>query len=122
METMDLELFRDLETRLHRKEVRNSPEEVSELLADDFVEFGSSGMSYDKNTTLKSLLKEENDFEIEVRDFKAEHLSADVVLVSYISSKFDPTTNQKFDALRSSTWKLNNGKWQMCFHQGTRIE
>ena len=36
-------LFFDLETRLHRRAVRNSPEAVAALLADDFVEFGLSG-------------------------------------------------------------------------------
>jgi hypothetical protein len=34
--------FFDLETSLHRTHVRTSPDTVSALLADDFVEFGKS--------------------------------------------------------------------------------
>lgn len=117
----DLELFLDLETRLHKKEIRNSTSKVSELLADDFVEFGSSGLIYDRETTLKSLSKETSDFEISVEDFKARWLSSDVVLVNYISNKNNPITNQRTKALRSSIWTMVAGKWKMSFHQGTIV-
>ncbi len=121
-ENIDLELFRNLETKLHKKEVRNSPDLVSELLSDDFIEFGSSGLVYDKNTTIKSLTKEEIDFEITVENFRVKKLSENIVLVNYKTSKLNPNTSTRFESLRTSIWKLIAGKWQLIFHQGTRIE
>ncbi|HEY0908510.1 MAG TPA: DUF4440 domain-containing protein [Candidatus Paceibacterota bacterium] len=117
----NLELFLDLETKLHKKEIRNSRAAVSDLLADDFIEFGSSGKIYDKNITLESLEQEDSDLEIEVSDFKAQSLSPDTVQVTYATSKLDTETGTKFRSLRSSIWKLNDGKWQMLFHQGTKM-
>lgn len=117
----DYDLFLDLETRLHRKEIRNSKDKVAELLADDFIEFGSSGLKYDKTFTLESLAEEEVDLVISVEDFEARYLAEDVVLVTYKTSKLDPESGTKFRSLRSSIWKLADGKWVMVFHQGTKI-
>lgn len=39
------ELIERLETELLQPEVRRSPDRISELLADDFIEFGISGKS-----------------------------------------------------------------------------
>lgn len=114
-------LFYGLETELHKKEVRNNAEIVAELLADDFVEFGSSGLVYDKEMTLRDLGKEEVDLEIEVEDFKVKELAEDVFLVTYITSKLDPKDSSKFRSLRSSVWRNVDGKWRMIFHQGTKI-
>jgi len=117
----DRDLFLDLETQLHRKEVRNSKEKVSALLADEFIEFGSSGFKYDKAFTLDSLSEEVIDLEISVEEFETKRLSDDIVLVTYKTSKIDPDTGSRFQSLRSSIWKNNSGNWQMMFHQGTKI-
>ncbi len=117
----DRELFFGLETSLHKKDIRNSIEKTSELLADDFIEFGSSGIKYDKAFTLDSLSKEQVDLEITVEDFEARYLSDDVVLVTYKTSKLDPKNGEKFYSLRSSIWRFNGEKWAMVFHQGTKV-
>jgi hypothetical protein len=52
-DTDRLAFFRDLETSLHRRSVRNSPDAVAALLTDDFVEFGRSGRVYDKLRTVE---------------------------------------------------------------------
>lgn len=123
METQiaDHDLFLDLETQLHRKEVRNSKEKVSALLADDFIEFGSSGLKYDKALTLDLLSEEGIALEISVEDFELKRLSDDIVLATYKTSKIDPKTGELFQSLRSSIWKNNSGNWEMVFHQGTKI-
>jgi hypothetical protein len=120
-QTIDRDLFLDLETQLHRKEVRNSKEKLSALLADDFVEFGSSGFKYNKTSTIDSLGKESIDLEISVEDFESKYLSNDVVLVTYKTSKINPDSGIRFQSLRSSIWKNNSGRWEMVFHQGTKI-
>jgi hypothetical protein len=47
--------FFALETALHKKTVRNSPDAVAALLADDFMEFGRSGTIYTKATIIEFL-------------------------------------------------------------------
>jgi len=112
-DTDRLAFFRDLETGLHRRSVRNSPDAVAALLTDDFVEFGRSGRVYDKLRTIELLSGDDNELRPEVRDFQVRSLSHNVVLVTYRSGRGD-----RF-ALRSSIWQLSEGKWRMTFHQGT---
>lgn len=103
----------ELETSLHKREIRNSPAAVAALLADDFTEFGSSGRVYDKSAIIE-LLREamDSDEKIKVENFVVRQLSPNIALVTYLSSK---------STLRSSIWRLSDGRWQMIFHQGTRI-
>ncbi len=97
--------------------MRNSPEAVSELLADEFMEFGSSGKVFDKPAIIEALRNETVDVDIAVEDFAVRELAPDVALVTYVSK---PAGAER-TALRSSIWKLMDGRWQMVFHQGTRI-
>jgi hypothetical protein len=112
----DAAYFFDLETSLHKSEIRKSPEAAAALLADGFIEFGSSGRIWDKSSIVESMRNEEPQAqEIIVEDFVARELAPDVVLVTYISrtlTAYQPT-------LRSSIWKNIATKWQMVFHQGT---
>jgi hypothetical protein len=104
--------FLELETALHKKQVRNSRAAVSELLADEFIEFGSSGKRFNKSQIIEALEKEESDQQVEVEDFVAQELAPAVVLVTYVV--------KKTRTLRSSIWKQIDGRWQMIFHQGTK--
>lgn len=108
-----IELIRGLEERLLRPEVRKSAEQVAALLADEFVEIGSSGRIYDKPQIIERLPQEEGKGSIPtISDFSARQLAAGVILVTYriIESR----------TIRSSIWKSIAGQWQMMFHQGTR--
>jgi len=110
------QMFRVLEKSLHRKEIRNSRARVSELIADDFVEFGKSGAVCHKEEVLNALEDEQIDLEIEVSEFVARELSSDVVLVTYKSTAEGLTAN------RSSIWVKRDCRWQMTFHQGATIK
>src|SRR5215472_15519776 len=79
--------FFELETSLHRREIRNSPDAVSALLADDFLEFGSSGKIWDKPSMVASMEKEQLDLQVTVEDFAARELAPGVVLVTYVSRR-----------------------------------
>ncbi len=110
----------DLETSLLQPDVRLSPEKLSELLADDFVEFGSSGRIFSKKDILDRL---PNDPETEknqysVTDFEAKELSDNIILATYKATKIHEDESEIL-SLRSSIWRGLNGKWQMIFHQGT---
>jgi hypothetical protein len=112
----DVSKFLDLETSLHKKEIRNSREKVSEFIADDFVEFGKSGNVFHKQDTLDGLEEESVDLNMQISDFEVKELSPNVVLVMYMSSTPDSALVR-----RSSIWVYRDERWQMIFHQGTRI-
>lgn len=113
--------FLALETALHKKSTRNSPDAVAALLADDFMEFGSSGRSFTKATIIELLKHETVDLRVNVENFQSRELGPGVVLVTYISSKPVGIEGKTLRALRSSIWKFQQGSWQMVFHQGTII-
>jgi hypothetical protein len=115
---MDTDLLEDhlrlLEERLLQQEVRKSAEELMSLLADDFIEFGSSGNVYNKQQVTEGLLNETS-IQITLRDFKMKLLAPNVALATYRAVKH----KEMKMSLRSSIWKLKDGKWQLVFHQGT---
>jgi hypothetical protein len=113
-------LLRQLEQRLLQPETRCSPEALGRLLADQFLEFGSSGAIYDRAAIVRAL-RDEPPTERSLYDFTARLLSPDVALVTYRSIRRVPPNGDVTHSLRSSIWKRIDGEWQMVFHQGTRL-
>jgi hypothetical protein len=114
LEAAERQALRDLEERLLLPSVRASPDEVAALLADEFIEFGSSGRIYDKQLIIRLLQEDPGEARLTLVEFSARRLSADVVLVTYrvVESR----------TIRCSIWSLREGRWRMVFHQGTKIE
>lgn len=112
-------MFRALEESLLAPEVRRSPERLSALIADDFVEYGSSGRIFDKHDVLEGADRLP-DIELPLTDFHARMLSSNTAIVMYRSTtrRSDGTVSE---ALRSSVWLLSDDRWQMALHQGTPI-
>ncbi|MED3726264.1 DUF4440 domain-containing protein [Priestia filamentosa] len=104
-----------LEEKLLQSDVRKSVVELEELLAHDFVEFGSSGRVFNKEITIDSLPNEETVGEMTITDFEIKLLAPHVVLTTFRLLKRDSMQY----SLRSSIWKLTGEQWQMIFHQGT---
>lgn len=110
-----------LEERLLRPETRESEQELNKLLADDFIEFGSSGKTYNKQQVIEALLSE-LPTHVSITDFNISQLSQDIVLVTYCTTKENFSADAEISySLRSSIWKLQGGRWQIIFHQGTSI-
>lgn len=103
-----------LEEQLLQPGVRKAVKEVNTLLADDFIEFGSSGRIYNKRQVIEGLASEPI-VQRTLYDFQAKVLSPEAILVTYRLLNHD----KKKYSLRSSIWKFNAGAWQMLFHQGT---
>lgn len=115
MENLELkEYLYLLEERLLHPGVRKSVYELDVLLADDFVEFGGSGRTFDKQQTIDGLANEAI-IQMTLRDFKVKQLAANVALTTFRVLKHE---DMKV-SLRSSIWKLKEDQWQMVFHQGT---
>lgn len=114
LEEPDQELFYELETSLHRPDVRTSSRMVADLLADEFVEFGKSGRVYDRQLTIDGLAGERSLLSIpslQVADFSVSRLSETVVLITYRSIPSNPGTQESLHTLRSSIWKFDTGRW-----------
>ena len=109
-----------LEEKLLNPSIRKSIEEVSQLLADDYVEFGSSGKVYKKKDTIEALQKEPAG-QISAHDFKVNLLTPEVTLVTYTAVKKD-NLDSETKSLRSSVWQKTGEKWQIVFHQGTIVK
>jgi len=113
-----LDLFRDLEEKLLQQETRNSPSEVATLLHPDFFEFGQSGTVWSRQQTIDRLAQE-RPIEGSLTDLAVRSLAADVTLVTYSAVGRDTASGNEWHSLRSSVWKLTDGRWQMIFHHGT---
>jgi hypothetical protein len=98
--------------------VRGSPERLAVLLAEDFVEFGSSGRVFNRTEIIAALAKE-TATKRSLTEFKATMLSEDVALVTYRATRRSTGDAAAVSALRSSIWRRRDGRWQMVFHQGT---
>jgi hypothetical protein len=116
----EAEVLRGLEEALIDPEVRRSAESVGRLLADDFIEFGSSGRVYDKARIIEALQQEVPDpaMRVVVTDLSARQLAPGVMLVTYRTHQSGRNAPPGYK-LRSSIWTLLDGRWQMVFHQGT---
>ncbi len=109
----------DLENRLLNPEIRKSATELNRLLADEFIEFGSSGRSYNKRAIIAQLA-DETPSEFTISDFNGMLLSSDIVLVTYRAARKAGPGESPIISLRSSIWRHSKGTWQMLFHQGTK--
>ena len=94
------------------------------MLAEDFLEFGSSGYAFGKQEVLKGLAEESDSGARHARvtsDWQVRDLAEDVALVTYRVISKDLTAGTSATSLRSSIWKHHDGRWQMVFHQGTCV-
>lgn len=109
----------ELEMRLLQPEIRQCPEEIPQLLSEDFIEFCSSGniWKYHKGDIIDT--NPVTSVKYDLRDFSIEILSDNVLLARYVSVKTDEKNGTAALANRSSIWKFTDNRWKMFFHQGT---
>jgi hypothetical protein len=99
-----------LEQRLLHRDVRLDRSALSELLHENFREFGASGRSYDRAGVIETLLATDGS-SANAFAFKAARLSVDVVLLTYRTDT---------PSLRTSIWTRGaDGNWRLLHHQGT---
>jgi len=111
-----------LEQSLLSPSVRRDRDRVAALLADDFLEFGTTGKIWTRDQALESLGKEEPASATPtVEDLKCTFISETVVLVTYTTQRTNTVTGKSAVTLRSSLWSMRMGFWQLRFHQGTPV-
>jgi len=84
--------IRFLEEQLLKPEVRASPRELEIILADDFLEFGSSGRVYDKQQIIAAL-QQESGGEILLMDFQVKLIGPGAALATSRTVRFSGSEN-----------------------------
>jgi hypothetical protein len=113
--------LRRLEQSLLDSAVRHDGDRLRQLLADDFLEFGSSGRIWTRKSIIDLLASETNFRPPAIEEFQCTWLSDKVALVTYRTVRTDPKSGEQVcSSLRSSIWTRQEGEWRMRFHQGTR--
>jgi len=105
-----------LEKQLMAPDFRKDTARVASLLAEAFCEFGSSGQVWNRAEMLSFLVTEEEKKAPTVENFSCRILSHGVVLVTYKTLSAGARTT-----LRSSIWVHREDRWQIVFHQGTKV-
>jgi hypothetical protein len=113
-------ILQEQEEALLDPDIRGSELQLDELLAEEFVEFGSSGVRYDKQSIVGALANAAQNEKLSLTDFNMIAWADGIAAVSYICECHDAKDKLVRRSLRSSLWKEINGKWQIAFHQGTR--
>jgi len=116
-DSLRIALFK-LEMKLMDPGFRWDSGEAAMLLAEDFVEFGSSGRVWSRAEILAP--GESAGPIVAVEDFAVRMLATGLAQATYRSVRAVPG-NGPFVALRSSLWVYRDGRWQMVFHQGTKV-
>jgi hypothetical protein len=108
----------ELEKSLLDPRVRADQSQLDQLIADDFVETGATGVTFGKALVLAELPQEE-DVAFAGENFAVRMLAPTIGLVTYEGTK--TTQNSVRRSKRSSIWVLCDGRWQMTYHQGTLV-
>ena len=101
-----------LEVALASRDASGLEGTLGDLIADDFVEFGSSGRVWDA-ASIREMLAVSTVGSVEIVGFNVDPLGDGVVLATYHMTSPIPSN-------RSSVWVRRDGRWVMRFHQGTR--
>lgn len=114
------EIIYSLELSLLNSEVRTSVEKLNALIADDFIEYGSSGLIYDKENILERLPNGLSP-SYNLYDFQYINLSENIIQTRFKTNRIN-LDNTVTMSLRSSLWRKSGNDWQIFFHQGTPIK
>jgi len=110
----------NLEQNMMNHSTRHSIKELKLLIADEFIEFGSSGKIYNKEQVIDALMNEgTKTVSVSFSDIKL--LSPEAALITY-TTEIIKDKNERIFALRSSVWIKTGEGWQILFHQGTPLK
>jgi len=113
--------IKGLEEILLQPHTRADSGMLCKLLHDEFEEVGASGSICSKDEAIEWLLREDDNIQWSLTEFRIRQLSDDMVLAIYCAHKTDQKTGSTKRSMRSSLWEKTNGNWAMRFHQGTNI-
>lgn len=114
----DREHLRHLEAALWTADTRFDRDWMDDVLAPDFIEFGSSGRMYDREQVLTNVWREIN-AELPLPDYQVEAITPDVAIAHYRSVVSEEGGTEH--GRRTSIWVRTEQGWKLRFHQGTAL-
>ncbi len=113
-------ILRALEEELLDQDDRPTTRQIAAIVADDFVGYDTTGRIYNKAETLRnhSARRFRAIVETALDDFRVRILADQVALVTYRAVRRSKGSNQ---SLRCSVWAHLDDRWQLIFHQRTRV-
>ncbi len=108
-----------LEELLFQPDVRSSSSELAQLISDDFIEIGASGLRFGKANVLERLPTEIAP-EITATNYELRMFSLDSAQLLYKAEMSKIDHPAPIYSHRCSIWhRGSSGQWQMIYHQGT---
>ncbi|MCS6161806.1 nuclear transport factor 2 family protein [Shewanella baltica] len=109
----------ELEEYLFLPEVRGSSIELAQLISDDFIEIGASGLRFGKANVLRRLPNEVAP-EIIASNYELRMLGSDTAQLLYKAKMSKAEQPSPVYSHMCSIWRQNSRtQWQMIYHQGT---
>lgn len=112
------EILLDLEKSLFRYDNCVNYHFLNQILHSDFMEFGTSGKIYNKETTIQLLQSVKSDRLITIHSSVVKQLSPTQWLLHYVSESQESGVISN----RTSIWIKEDKGYQMYFHQGTKTD
>jgi hypothetical protein len=118
-------LLLKLERQLMDPVFRKDRAGVAALLAEEFFEIGSSGRVWTRETIVDLLACESSQAAPRVEEFALQQIAPHAVLVTYRAVREESAgalqSGLRSSVLRSSVWVRRGDRWQILFHQGTKV-
>lgn len=102
----------ELEKSLFKYEYMSNKEYLDNIIDDDYLELGKSGVLFNKQDVINHLLNQQVDRDITIYNFSGEEIATGLFLVHYI------TLNNDLKIYRTSIWKNN----KIIFHQASLLK
>ncbi|BAH16735.1 DUF4440 domain-containing protein [Macrococcoides caseolyticum] len=110
-----IDILIERESKLFSYEFCNNIEQINDILHQDFMEYGTSGRSYNKQQCINFLKDLKTDRNIEIYHASYRELSDNSWILNYVSKDND----NNIVSNRTSIWIKEENTIQLLFHQGT---
>jgi len=110
-----------LEAEIHHPGTRCTRERLDELLHPAFHEVGRLGARYTREELVTFLVERTSISDVASYRHSLDHLTPDVVLLSYETDEAAPGGGRTNHARRVSLWQRAGHGWQLVYHQATPV-
>ena len=103
----------ELEKSLFKLEYMTNLEYLNDVIADEYLEVGKTGLRFTKQDVVKELSALTEDRDITMYNYECTNIDENTYLVHYI------TKSGEQNIFRTSIWKRDNERIYIIFHQAS---
>lgn len=118
----ELHMMQQLEQTLLQTDFRQDPQQLDDLLTDDFREVSPVGTRANRAEVMQWLLQKDPAQRWQLSQWQLDEPAAGVRVLRYHAVRTVPVSTSK-GALHVSIWHWHSGlgHWQLWFHQSTKV-